>query len=233
MKNKVALLSLALASSVFALDEYLPIAPSSLEVDVGVSHVAPDVGDASQAIPVAVKYGLTKELTLELATDYSLADPGGGLGQPQIAAKYTVADGIAVFANVVLPFATGDRGDATAYKGLGIAPGAVYGKTFGQISAVGLASYQLNMKDGDDNEADNALRVYLKPGYIVNDKLTGYVGIDYNMAGDVNSTKLVPGVTYMQSSTLSFEANLPYVVAESGAGKSWGINVSVYYTMGM
>ena len=229
--KKVALLSLALASSVFALDEYLPIAPSALEVDVGVSHNAPDGPDAYQTIPLAVKYGVTKELTLELATDFSMQDPGGGLGQPGLAAKYTVADGIAVFANLVLPFATGDRGDA--YAGLGIAPGAVYGKNYGKISAVGLLSYQLNMDDGDLPAPDNALRVFLKPGYIVSDKLTGYVGLDYNMAGDVSSTKLVPGVTYMQSSTLSFEANLPYVVASDPTADFWGINVAVYYTLGM
>src|SRR5690606_2623281 len=110
---------------------------------------------------------------------------------PQLAAKYTVSDGIAVLANVVLPFATGDR--ANGYKGLGIAPGVIYGKNHGKISAVGLATYQLNMKDGDDIERDNQIRVYLKPGYIVNDKLTGYVGIDYNATGSNNNTALVPG----------------------------------------
>ncbi|HEX2613009.1 MAG TPA: hypothetical protein VHO02_05415, partial [Fibrobacteria bacterium] len=74
----------------------------------------------------------------------------------------------------------------------------------------------------------------LKPGYIVNDKLTGYVGLDHMMIGDASQTKLVPGVTYMQSSALAFEANVPFVVAESGgAGKAWGVNVSVYYTLGM
>jgi hypothetical protein len=231
--KKVALFSLALASSVFALDEYLPIAPNALEVDVGVSHNAPDGPDAYQSIPLAVKYGVMPGLTLELATDYSMQDPGSGLGQPQLAAKYSISavEGLAVFANVVLPFATGDRADA--YKGLGIAPGAVYGKNYGKISAAGLVGYQLNMKDADDIEADNELRVFLKPGYLVNDKLTGYVGIDYKTAGDVNSTKLVPGVTYMHSSTLSFEANLPYVVSESGAGKGWALNASVYYTLGM
>jgi hypothetical protein len=231
MKNKVAVLSLALASSVFALDEYLPIAPNALEIDVGVSHNAPDGPDAYQTIPLAVKYGVMEGLTLELATDFSMQDPGGGLGQPALAAKYTVADGIAVLANVVLPFATGDR--EAGYKGLGIGPGVIYGKNHGKISAVGMAYYQLNMKDADDIEADNALRVFLKPGYIVNDKLVGYVGLDYNMAGDVSSTKLVPGVTYVLSSALALEANLPYVVVSDPEANFWGLNVALYYTLGM
>lgn len=227
--KKVALISLALASSVFALDEYLPIAPKAIEVDVGVSHVSPDGGDAYQKIPLAVKYGLMEGLTLELATDFSMQDPGGGLAQPELAAKYTVADGIAVLVNVALPFATGDRADG--YKGLGIAPGVVYGKNYGQISAVALAYYQLNMKDSDDIEAENKLRVYLKPGYIVNEKLTGYVGLNYEMQDDVNSTTLLPGVTYTVSPSIALEANLPFVVAESNAGKYWGINAALYYTI--
>src|SRR5690606_24197097 len=127
---------LALAGSVFALDEYLPITKGAVEIDVGVSHNAPDGGDAYQSVPLAVKYGVMDKLTLELATDFSMQDPGGGLGQPALAAKYTVADGIAVLVNVALPFATGDRADG--YKGLGIAPGVIYGKNHGNFSAVGL-----------------------------------------------------------------------------------------------
>jgi hypothetical protein len=229
--KKVAAISLALASSVFALDEYLPIAPKAIEVDVGVSHASPDGGDAFQKIPLAVKYGVAQGLTVELATDYSLQDNAAGLGQPALAVKYSIAqvEGLAVFGNLVLPFATGDRADA--YKGLGIAPGVVYGRNYGKISAVALAGYQINLKDGDDLESDNALRVFLKPGYIVNDKLTGYVGLDYNMAGDVNSTTLLPGVTYTVSPAIALEANLPFVVAESNAGKYWGINAALYYTI--
>jgi len=229
--KKVAAISLALASSVFALDEYLPIAPKAIEVDVGVSHNAPDGPDAYQTIPLAVKYGLAQGLTLELATDFSMQDPGGGLGQPALAVKYSIAavEGLAVFGNVVLPFATGDRADG--YKGLGVAPGLVYGKNYGSISAVALVGYQLNMKDADDLESDNALRVFLKPGYIVNDKLTGYVGIDYNMAGDVSSTRLVPGVTYTVSPSIALEANVPYVVASDPTADFWGINAALYYTI--
>lgn len=227
MKSKVALLSLALASSTFALDEYLPVAPDALELDVGVSHLAPDVGDASQGIPLQAKYGIMAGLDAELGLNYGI-NGSTGLAQPEVAAKYMLPGdmGLAAYVNFVLPFATGDFDNDPK---LSIAPGLVYGKNYGQFQAVALASYQINTADGvDDN-----IRVYLKPGYMVNDKLAGYVGIDYNKAGDVNSTKLAPGITYMQSSTLSFEANVPFVVAESGAGKSWGINASVYYTMGM
>lgn len=229
--KKVAAISLALASSVFALDEYLPIAPKAIEVDVGVTHNAPDGGDASQAIPLAVKYGIMEGLTLELATDYSAAENNSGVGQPQVALKYAIGDmGLAPFLNVLLPVATGDR-SSNGWAGTAFAPGVVYGKNYGQISAVALASYQINMDDGDFKAPDNALTLFLKPGYIVNDKLVGYVGLNHLAQGDISSTKLVPGVTYTLSPTVAFEANLPYVVAESNSGKGWTLNAYVYYTI--
>ncbi len=232
MKSRIAFLSLALAGSVFALDEYLPITKGAVEIDVGVSHNAPDGGDAYQSVPLAVKYGVMDKLTLELATDFSLQDPGGGLGQPAIAAKYAVTSDIAVLANVVLPFATGDRGESFAYKGLGIAPGVIYGKVYdNNFTAAALAYYQINLKDGDDIEVDDVLNVYLKPGYLVNDKLMAYVGLNYTMQGDANQTKLLPGITYVLSSALALEANVPFVVAESNTGKYWGINAALYYTL--
>lgn len=230
MKNKIAVLSLAMASSVFALDEYLPIAPKAIEIDVGVSHVAPEVGDAFQKVPLAVKYGLAEGLTLELATDFSLQDPGGGLGQPELAVKYALpVEGLAVLGNVVLPFATGDRGDM--YKGLGIAPGLVYGRNYDRISVAALAFYQINLKDSDDFEADDKLRVFLKPGYIVDEKLTAYVGVNFESQGDANATTLMPGATYTVSPSVALEANVPFVVAESNWGKYWGINAALYYTI--
>ena len=233
MKNKIALLCLGLASASFALDEYLPVAPSKLEVDVGVSRAAPEVGNVTTSVPLQFKYGIMEGLDAELGLAYNKRSDASGVGQPALAAKYTVSaeNGIAVFANLVLPFATGDYADA--YKGLGIAPGVVYGKNYGAFQAVGLASYQINMKDGDDIEADNALRVFLKPGYMVNDKLAGYVGIDYNSAGDVSTTALVPGVTYTLSGEWAFEAALPYIVSESNSTKGWTVWASVYYTLGM
>jgi hypothetical protein len=223
MKSKIALLSLALASSVFALDEYLPLGPGILELDGGVSYVKPDGGDAAIALPLQAKYGVVPGLDIEIYTDLGVSG-STGLTPPQIAGKYAIgATGLAGFVNVVLPFAAGDFSDA----GLGIAPGVVYGKNYGQIQAVGLASYQINI----DDAVDDQLRIFLKPGYMFNDKAAGYVGLDYNKQGAANYTKLVPGVTYTLSSTLALEANLPIVVAENGPGKSWGIWASLYYTM--
>lgn len=228
MKNKIAVLSLALASSVFALDEYLPVAPQTLELDAGISHLSPEVGDAALSIPLQAKYGVMPGMDLELALNYGVSG-STGLAQPELAAKYAIgATGIAAFVNLLLPVATGDK-DVPG-SGLGIAPGAVFGKNYDKVQAVAMAYYQINMED-DGVTPDNIFRLYLKPGYMVNEKLAGYVGLDYAMQGDANSTKLVPGLTYVLSPALALEANVPVVIAESNVGKSWGIWASVYYTL--
>jgi len=229
MKTTIALLSLGLVSTAFCLDEYMPMVKGKTEVDVGALYVTPEVGDAATSVPLQVKYGLMAGLDLELGTTYATASGASGLSQPQVAAKYAIGDnGIAVFVNVALPFATGDL--SNGYKGLGIAPGLVYGKNYGKIQAVGLASYQLNMKDADDLESDNALTVYLKPGYMVSDKLAVYAGVVYWSAGSANSTTVQPGITYTISDMVALEANVPYVVSTTGA-KSWGILASLYFTL--
>lgn len=236
MNSKVALLSLALASSTFALDEYLPLGKGVLELDAGVNPVYPEVGDAGVNIPLQAKYGVMNGMDLELGLNYAASGSATGLAQPDIAAKYSIGtSGAAVFVDLALPFATGDL-DAPG-TGLGITPGIVFGKNYGQIQAVAKASYQLNMKD-DSFTKGNVLDVYLKPGYMVNDKLSGYVGLDYKMTGksdpattDGTTFTLLPGVTYTLSPTVAFEANVPIIVSNDVGGKDWGIWASVYYTI--
>jgi hypothetical protein len=239
MKTKVALMCLGLVSAGFCVDEYLPIAPSTLEVDVGVNPVFPEVGDMSFGIPLQIKYGIMPGLDVEVATNYTASGAATGLVQPDIAAKYSIGStGFAAYLDVVLPFSTGDFDVAGA--GLGIAPGIVYGKNFDKIQAVAKASYLLNMeKDGLTN--GNVLDVFLKPGYMVDDKLAGYVGVDFKMTGkpdpagpgavDGNTITLLPGATYTVSPSIALEANVPIVLSNDLGGTSWGVWASVYYTM--
>lgn len=229
MKSKVALICLGLASASFALDEYLPLAKGVAEVDVGVS---PIIGEntTNTGLPVLqFKYGVIDGLDIEVAATYFVGDVAG-LGQPEVAAKYAIGTtGFAPYLNLVLPIASGDR-DIPG-TGLGIAPGVVYGKNYDKISAVAQASYQINLED-DGVTPDNILGIYLKPGYIANDKLTGYVGFDYKMQGDNTAFTLKPGVTYMQSAKLSWEVNLPIALADDINGQtSWGVSAAAYFTL--
>lgn len=242
MKIKVALLSLGLASTGFALDEYMPIDAGTLEIDAGVSHVAPDEGDAFQDIPLAVKYGIMPGLTVELASTYSLEEDRSGLTQPELALKYQVPDtDFGAFVNVVLPFATGDR-DVDGLN-LGIAPGVLMDMDINeQINLIAMAYYQINL-EADDVKDGNVLSVLLKPAYRVNNELAAYVSAIYHMhaenelsgtglGNDGYDLVLAPGATYTLSDALSFEANVPFTIAEDNEEKYWGINALVYYTLG-
>ena len=116
----------------------------------------------------------------------------------------------------------------------------MYGKNFDKIQAVAKASYQINMED-DDVTAGNVLDIYLKPGYMIDDKLAAYVGLDFKMTGepdpsgptsvDGNTITLLPGATYVVSPAISLEANVPIVLSNDVGPTSWGILASVYYTL--
>ncbi len=243
MKSKIAVLSLALAGSVFALDEYMPISKGALEIDVGVSHLnptKPEGIDAFQGIPLAFKYGITSDLTVELASFYSLQENFSGLTQPGLALKYKLPNlDLAAFVNVVLPFATGDQ-DVPGLN-LGIAPGVLYNHTFGPVSAIFGAYYQLNF-ESDDIKWGNELSLLAKPAFGINEQLAAYVGVNYIMYGETEifgtglgddgyELSLAPGVTYTLSDKLAFEANVPFTVAENTGFRAWGINALVYYTL--
>ncbi len=206
----------------------MPMVKGKTEIDVGVNFASPEVGDAATKVPLQVKYGLMKNLDLELGAQYSTVDKASGLEQPAIAAKYAIGDnGIGVLVNLVLPFASGDL--SNGYKGMGIAPGVVYGKNYDKIQAVALATFQINMEDKGFTP-DNILTVYLKPGYMVNDKLAGYLGVNYMSQGSANATTVQPGLTYTISDMLAVEANIPYVVSTTGT-KYWGVWASLYVTL--
>ncbi len=240
MKSRVALMCLGLVTAGFCVDEYLPIAPKTLEVDVGVNPVFYDNATVTGLPVLQLKYGVMPGFDLEAAVNYTIGDVAG-LTQPEIAAKYAIgATGLGVYANIVLPVATGDNDVASV--GLGIQPGVVYGKNYDKIQAVARAYYQINL-EGDNFKKQNVLDVYLKPGYLVNDKLAAYVGVDYKMYGeaeaggnaisgsDGSAFTIAPGVTYTLDSKIAFEANLPIVLSDDVNGESWGIWASVYYTL--
>ena len=269
MKIQAALLSLGMVSAAFCVDEYQPIEKSKTEIDVGVTYIAQTgtydhdskkvdlpsgVSPALTGIPLQVKYGIMTGLDVELAWTYAMfnKDAGdmAGFQQPDLAVKYAFeGTGFAAYLDVVLPFVTGDFDVTPSGADLGIAPGIVYGKNFGQIQAVGLVSYQYNLENGDKVKNGDLLTVYLKPGYSVSDALAAYVGVKYQMEGeaafdgtsvtdtDGNLLTLLPGVTFTQNKMLSYEVNVPITVMGKNAPNaflnppSWGVWASVYVTL--
>lgn len=238
MKSRVALMCLGLVTAGFCVDEYLPIAPKTLEVDVGVNPVIGENTTVTGLPVLQVKYGILPGLDVEAAVNYYTGD-ASGLGQPELAAKYAIGStGFAPYVNLVLPVAGGDFDVPGA--GLGIQPGVVYGKNYDKIQAVAKAFYQINMED-DDVTRGNVLGIYLKPGYMIDDKLAAYVGLDFKMTGEGeagpitvdggNTIALLPGATYTLSPALAFEANVPIVLTNDVGETSWGIWASVYWTL--
>ena len=254
MKMKIALLSLGLVSLGFSLDEYMPIAPKTLELDGGYSPIfgtggydsTGTKGSASGSpmthnVPLQVKYAIMNGLDAELAFTFASqnTDAGGASGflQPDIALKYALPNmPFAAFVDVTLPFATGDY-DVSGIP-TGIAVGGVSGKTFDKIQATAKVMYKYNLKTSGVKPQD-LFDVFLKPGYTISDALGAYLGIDYNMNTDGDATtspyliSLLPGVTYTQNKTLAYEVNVPLTVAGQSNGAYWGVWASVYVTLGM
>jgi hypothetical protein len=239
MKSKVAMMCLAFASASFAVDEYLPVAPGKTEIDVGVAYVTPEVSDASLGVPLQVKYGVAPNLDIEVAATYSLSGGVTGLTAPEVAAKYAIgASGLAAYVNVGLPFAVGDYADG--YLGITVQPGVVYNKNYDKIVGVARAYYQINMED-DGFTPGNVLGVLVKPGYMIDDKLAPYVGVDFKMVGEGeagpftidggNTFTLLPGLNYTISDKLALEANVPLVLSNDVGETSWGIWASLYITL--
>jgi hypothetical protein len=245
MKNKIAVLSLALASSVFALDEYMPLNKGVLELDAGINPVFPDAGGMIIGVPLQVKYGIMDGLDAELGWGYASAndDAGGGsgFGQPGLALKYKIPDlDLAAYVNLTLPFATGDN-DVPGLN-LGITPGVLYQIVSGPISAILGASYQVNL-EADDVKDGNILTLLAKPSYAVTEFVGAYLGLTYAMAaedeaagtglGNDGSTIILwPGFTAALTKELAYEVNVPVTLVD-GSMSSWGVWASVYYTIGL
>lgn len=245
MNNKIAALSLALASSVFALDEYMPLNKGVLELDAGVNPVFPDAGGMVLGIPLQAKYGIMDGLDVELAWGYSSAndDAGGasGFGQPALGVKYKFPNlDLAAYVNLTLPFATGDYD--TPGLNLGITPGVLYQLNTGAVSTILGASYQVNL-EADDVKSGNVLTLLAKPSYAVTEYVGAYLGLTYAMTAesefagngagnDFNSLVIWPGFTAALTKELAYEVNLPITLVD-GEMSSWGVWASVYYSIGL
>ena len=264
MKKILAIVGLGLISSSFALDEYLSIEKGKVEVDAGYSYTNitgfvdkdwkkhDNLGNASPTvhmIPLQIKYGITPELDLELASNGTLSnkDAGdmAGFSQPEIAAKYTVANLHAgAYLNIALPFTTGnlDKPDAAS---LGIALGGVYANRFGNFRLTGTAGYRINLENKDKKKPGNALFLYAKPEAMWTEYIGTYLGFKYILSGETESAgtsnkdsdkfvlQVIPGVNAQLLKWLAYEVNAPIDVMGKNGPATWGIGGSVYATLPM
>lgn len=200
MKRILSTVAVAAVSS-FAFDQYLPVAPKTLETDVMYSYTAyngfydedgkkQDLEDASPALQtpsLALKYGIIPGLDVELALAFAMKNddlgPEGeavsGLDRPQLALKYAHPElGAGGFVNVSLPVGGEDivgKDPATT-----IAVGAIYGKAFGQVKVNALAQYMFNTEV--EKFKQDGYNVYAQGQYDVTPQIGPYLGVDYTAA---------------------------------------------------
>lgn len=200
MKRTLSAVALVAASS-FAFDQYAPIAPKTIEVDLGYGYAAGtgyyDVdgekqdlegSPAVQTPSLQIKYGIIPGLDIEASAAFELdnedASPTGeavsGLTQPEIGVKYGHPEiGAGAFVNVIIPAGgkdiVGDEPSTT------IELGGIYNKVFGQVGVNAIASYGLQLENADKYKQD-VISVLAQGQYNVNEQVGPYLAVGFDKA---------------------------------------------------
>lgn len=170
--------SLALAPTLHALDEYMPVPARVMQISAGFDRSSisgyyehswennerPDP-DNPVAIPIQGKFGVLENLEGSMAARYLIQDSLGnaGLDRPVLALKYAdPRTGGGGFLAVALPVGFEDIMNAGNYATMTF--GAMYGKTFPRLGILANASYSYNTEDNLKNKIDN-IRLFVKPDY--------------------------------------------------------------------
>lgn len=263
MRRNLPATVLATATASFAFDVYLPLAPRTLETDLGYEIAFTlggydtdgnfqDVGDASpvtQAPSVQVKYGLLPGLDVEVAASLEMrnedANDGtaaSGLSQPEFALKYVHPDlGLGGFVNVAAPF--GSRDIVGEEPATAITVGVIGGAEFDQlaVNAYGGYVYTTEVEKGKQDE----LTAYAQAQYNVSDLLGPYLGLawDKGLEGTWDGERRPestwwilsanPGANFVFNDRLSAEASVPFTLAGNNVEAGWGLYAGVYYTLGL
>jgi hypothetical protein len=206
MKSKVAMLCLGLASAGFSMDEYLPIAPKTFEVDLGYAFVKPtgifdndaerrsweDLGAPDDYSPILhglnlqLKYGIAPGLDVEFAVPFVTSNDDAdvaGVDRPELGLKYANPGmkGAGVYGNVALPLAQGDF-DAPG-NGLAVELGGVYQNRFGDFRMTGRAGYEINF-EYEEGKSGNTFGLLLKPEAMWTEFIGTYLGVNLSFFGE-------------------------------------------------
>ena len=196
-------IGLLAASSVFAMDEYQPMAEGKTEIDVmynyGMASEAYDVdGEAQdigadityQTITLGAKYGVIEGLDIELAVPYSMdkadfeggSDDRSGLGQPSLGAKYSVTPEVATFLDLALPFGGEDIVGESPVMSFTL--GGLHFLDAGEFSMISRLSLGYTLENDDKFQPGMGIDVLLKPSFAVSPELQLDLGVKYGMALD-------------------------------------------------
>lgn len=216
-----ALGALATATSVFALDEYLPLAPRVMEIDIGLERgsqngyfdrdgeaVAQEEENNPLAIPLQGKFGMVDGLEASLGVNYIGQNTAGhaGFDRPLLALKYAhPTHHLGGFLGISLPIGFTEIMESGNYAS--ILFGALYGLDLPKFRLLSNASYTYNTVN-EDNTKEDQIHVFVKPEYPIpvqalikrKQYLGLYLGINYDVyLNNVVADESIDGSRYLFS----------------------------------
>lgn len=173
-----ALTAFTLASTIFAIDEFMPVPSRVMQINMGVERTSipgfySNAWESDQianennptAIPMQGKFGLLDGLEGSMAIRYLIEDDRGhtGLDRPVLGLKYgDPVSGGGGFLAIGLPVGFDDIMNAGNFATMTF--GGMYDKDFSQIRLFSNASYSFNTEDDVKSKIDN-LHLFVKPEY--------------------------------------------------------------------
>ncbi len=251
------------APSAFALDEYLPIPPRKMEIDLGFSRnsvlgyygttgsfVDAPNPEVPLSIPFQGKFGLAEGLNAELEVTYLVNDLSGksGIDRPLLSLKYAhPVQGYGGFMAVTLPFGFEDVVSTDPYASIGL--GALYGRTFKDFRILANGAFWYNTEDVDRRKQDY-FSFFVKPEYsltlpqLKNRYLGLYVAGTYDvyleeLENNVGTHKygylvnLAPGVFFKLNQNFAFETRVPFTLMGENRQAEYGLWTRVFMTLDM
>jgi len=190
-----------LSSRAWALDEYLPLAPRVMEIDLGFERSAvngyfdeswervENVADKNpSAMPIQGKFGLIDGLEGSMAVNFITLDVDGktGFDRPILGLKYAdTCLHLGGFLGIALPIGFEDVMNGGNYASMIF--GAMYGLDLPYYRLLANISYTFNTEDEAENKMDQ-LHFFAKPEYPLPIKaltarkqyLGAYLGLNYD-----------------------------------------------------
>jgi hypothetical protein len=198
------------ASTLFALDEYMPVPTRVMQINMGVEHssIPGQFNDGWEsdgvyskedptAIPMQGKFGLMDQLEGSMAIRYLILDERGhtGLDRPTLALKYgDPISGGGGFLAISLPVGFDDIINAGNFATMTF--GAMYNREFSLIKMFSNLSYSFNTEDDTKTKIDNihifgkAEYPLIAPWFTIHKQ---YVGLNLSAIYDLDFNKMKDG----------------------------------------
>jgi hypothetical protein len=238
------LTALSMASSLFALDEYMPVPPRVMQIDMGFERSAiagqygsdwesngAEIEDNPTALPMQGKFGLLDKLEASMGITYLFVDAAGhtGLDRPVLALKYgDPVTGGGGFLAISLPVGFEDIMNSGNFATMTF--GGMYDKDFPQWKLFSNASYSFNTEDDNKTKIDQ-LHFFAKPEYPLPIKgLTAknqYLGVNLGMTYDFYFNRMVKAQSIDEGAHLFTVAPGAYYTFNKILGAEMGIPMTL------